>query len=308
MAGHEGKGESVWLTQALITACRSWAPICRRMGRDDVADRYEAEADRSAGAVNRIAWNGSWYARGVTDAGRLFGTKGEREGRMYVNPQAWALIAGIADEKRTATAIRSVNRELMTPWGPHLLAPAYTKMREDIGRICQKSPGYAENGSVYCHGALFYVHGLYAAGRGQEAWDVLSRLMPSDTPKAIRARRQLPLYIPSLWHGQPMGHMAGTTNKYFRTGSCAWYQLVAGHFLGGCRGEIDGLRIDPQLPAEWKRMSIKRRFRGATYHIRIRRQTGLERTEIRLDGQLQDSNRLPLPTAGREYNVDVRIG
>ncbi|PAJ72057.1 hypothetical protein CJF42_23270, partial [Pseudoalteromonas sp. NBT06-2] len=30
-----------------------------------------------------------------------------------------------------------------------MLAPSYTNMRDDIGRITKKHPGVAENGSVY---------------------------------------------------------------------------------------------------------------------------------------------------------------
>ena len=34
-------------------------------------------------------------------------------------------------------------------------------MREDIGRLTQKHPGHAENGSIYNHTAIFYVLALY---------------------------------------------------------------------------------------------------------------------------------------------------
>jgi cellobionic acid phosphorylase len=307
MAGHEGKGESVWLSQALVASLRAFAPICRRRGEKRLADRYEREADATAKAVNQIAWNGSWFARGRTDAGELFGTSGEREGRMYVNPQAWAMIAHLADTSQIDKMIGAVDRELMTPWGPHLLHPAYTTMREDIGRICQKSPGYAENGSVYCHGALFYVHGLYEAGRADAAWDTLRRLMPDGSKRDIRRAQQLPLYLPSLFHGEEMAHQAGTTNHYFRTGSCAWYELVCVYYLAGARGEADGLRIDPQMPSDWKRMGLTRRFRGATFDIEIRRSRAVDGVEVSLDGERLATNLIPLQAGGTRHTVTVRL-
>ena len=59
-----------------------------------------------------------------------------------------------------------------------MFAPAYTAMREDVGRVTQKFPGAAENGSVYNHAAAFYVYALYGAGRSDHAYRLLRRMIP----------------------------------------------------------------------------------------------------------------------------------
>jgi cellobionic acid phosphorylase len=101
--------------------------------------------------------------------------------------------------------------------------------------------------------------------------------------------------------------MAGTTNNYFRTGSCAWYELVTVYFLAGARGERGGLRIDPQLPSTWKRMKLTRHFRGATFDIAMRRKSGLGEVEVHLDGEKLASNLIPPQRKGSRHEVKVML-
>lgn len=71
--------------------------------------------------------------------------------------------------------LNEIERQLNTPFGVMMLAPSYTKMREDIGRLTQKHPGVAENGSVYNHASAFYVYSLYQVGEYNQAFQLLKR-------------------------------------------------------------------------------------------------------------------------------------
>lgn len=307
MAGYRGKGESGWLTQAVAVAADCWARVARGYGKQADARRFRALADRCRDAVRRRCWDGEWYARGTTDAGKLYGVETDREGKIFLNTQSWAMIAGEPDPRRIERMIRSVDRYLDTPWGPEMLGPGYTKMREDIGRLCQKHPGFAENGSVYCHAALFYAHGLYAARRGEEAFSVYRRMLTGAKGNPIERSGQLPLYIPSLYGGRPMDHNAGKSNHYFRTGSCPWFYFLTDRMLFGIRPEKEGFRVDPQVPAAWKTARLVRRFRGARYDIEYRRRKGLDTVRLRLDGKLLASNLVPTAKPGTKHTVVVEM-
>jgi len=93
-------------------------------------------------------WDSDWYARSITDDGVRFGIKDDAQGRIYLNPQSWALLVGTADAAQRARLLQAVDAQLDTPYGPTMLAPPYTTMREDVGRLTQKHPSSAENGSV----------------------------------------------------------------------------------------------------------------------------------------------------------------
>ncbi len=65
------------------------------------------------------------------------------------------LWAGIATPEQAGLLLDAVEQQLSSPYGTEMLAPAYEAMRDDIGRVTQKHPGSAENGSVYNHASAF---------------------------------------------------------------------------------------------------------------------------------------------------------
>ncbi len=75
-------------------------------------------------------------------------------------------------------------------------------MREDVGRVTQKHPGSAENGSVYNHAAAFYIYGLYHIGEQQDtAYRLLRKMLPGEDMQDIVQRGQLPVFIPNYYRG-----------------------------------------------------------------------------------------------------------
>ena len=76
------------------------------------------------------------------------------------------------------TIIVAVAEELETPYGVEMLSPAFTSMREDVGRVTQKHPGSAENGSIYNHAAAFYVYALFEIGEADRAFRMLRKMIP----------------------------------------------------------------------------------------------------------------------------------
>lgn len=311
MAGIRMKGESVWLSQATIGALDAWADVAERIvGDTRTAARCRRQADALRKAVNRHAWDGGWYVAGFTDAGRAFGAADDAEGKVWLNAQSWALIGGVAKGRRADQVRAAVRRHLSTPWGPTVLGPAYTSMREDLGRVTIKAPGTNENGGMYCHAAAFWAWAMYRSGRPDDAFDTLRAMLPGwkrgRAGLSIRQAGQLPLYIPNMLRGPDAGWTAGQSSHYPGTGTASWfYRLAVGQLLG-VRAEPDGLRIDPQLPSHWRVARVWRTFRGAEYAIVIRRRRGARLT-VRLDGTELRGNLVPLQPAGSRHEVAVTI-
>src|SRR5690606_16085445 len=107
MVGWKGRGVSGWLSLASAHALRLWADISARHSRPDAVFREGADAFNEA--VNRHLWDGDWYGRGITDDGVVFGVRADTEGRIYLNPQSWAMLSGAADEARRAKLLRAVD-------------------------------------------------------------------------------------------------------------------------------------------------------------------------------------------------------
>ena len=178
MVGYKGRGVSGWLTVAAAYAMQLWAGQCAEAERVDAARRWQDGAATLNAAANTHLWDGAWYARGITDDGLPFGVSRDTEGRIYLNPQSWALLSGAASPAQQASILAEVQGQLETPHGVAMFAPPYSAMREDVGRVTQKHPGSAENGAVYNHAAIFYIFSLYEIGAGERAFELLRKMLP----------------------------------------------------------------------------------------------------------------------------------
>lgn len=337
MVGYKGKGVSGWLTVATGYALNLWASICEQQQQQQqqqptslatavaaaaAAERYRRGAREVNAAANEHLWDGSWFARGITDDGVAFGVASDAEARVWLNPQAWAILGGAAaarnsneqqqqQQQRARMLARVVDELLGTPCGVLLFWPPFGGMRDDVGRVTQKFPGQAENGSVYNHAAAFHVHALYSMGgqeEGDRAYDVLRKMLPGPAEEDYVRRGQLPVYIPNYYRGGWDEHpgRAGRSSQLFHTGTVSWVYRSVVESLCGLRGDAEGLRVEPQLPSGWDGIRVERSFRGARFEVDIRRGR-VGATEVVLDGEALPRAHITGIRPGRHYRVSVVV-
>ncbi|MRN56329.1 GH36-type glycosyl hydrolase domain-containing protein [Paenibacillus monticola] len=309
MVGYKGKGVSGWLTMASAYAFIIWADICGKSEQLETSKKFRLAADETNVVINKYLWDGEWYARGITDDNVVFGISTDKEGRIFINPQGWALLCGAADPVKQKKLMQAVEEQLETPYGVEKLAPAYTAMREDVGRVTQKFPGTAENGAVYNHAAAFYIYALYQVGEQDDAYRLLRKMLPGPDAADILRRGQLPVFIPNYYRGayRQYPNTAGRSSHLFNTGTVPWVYRCLIDGLFGLKGNEAGIQVHPQLPSEWQEVTVKRTFRGAELHIDIKRESGVEKTEVYLNGNLIEDGIIKDLTAGAEYSVLVKI-
>jgi cellobionic acid phosphorylase len=292
MVGHKGKGVSAWLSLATAYALKCWNDICQHYlpasNKSRIED-YRLATKMLNKAINKHLWHGGWFARGITDDGKLFGINSDNEGRIYLNPQSWALLSGAANKDQKSSMITEIEKQLFTPFGVMMLAPSYTKMNEDIGRITQKYPGVSENGSVYNHAAVFYAYALFQQGEAQKAFDVLYRMIPN-IDKAEQ-QGQLPVFIPNYYRGAYHQHpeQAGKSSQLFNTGTIAWFYRCLVEELCGLKGSNGELTVSPQLPECFDSLTGTRRIQGAVFNFSIKK-SSVKRVKLILDGKPLSGN------------------
>jgi len=309
MVGYKGKGVSIWLTLATAYAARLWAEVAERFGDSQSSNKYITLSQACNTAANKYGWDGHWYARGITDGGRTFGIHTDQEGKIFLNPQSWAMLSGAADKEQRAHLMQSVDTYLVTPWGLELLNPAYTAMQEDIGRITQKFPGTAENGSVYNHAAVFYAFALYQYEEADAAYATLKKMLPGDEIDDQIARGQLPNFIPNYYRGagDQYSRPAGRSSQLFHTGTVHWYLRCIVEGLFGLRGHFGQLEVSPQLPSNWEKASVKREFLGACFSVSYQRNKAIIANQISVDGIELDTPIIRDIKKGHHYNVEVSL-
>ena len=309
MVGYKGRGVSGWLTIATAYAFLVWSKICEKAGWLKKAHEFREEARKTNENVNTYFWDGRWYARGITDENVLFGISKDKEGRIYINPQGWALLSGAADEEKKDLLLEAVHEQLETPYGVEMLAPAYTGMREDVGRLTQKYPGSAENGAVYNHAATFYIYALYTKGELDHAYRLLRKMIPGPDMEDLLQRGQLPVFIPNYYRGayKQIPRTAGRSSHLFNTGTVSWFYRCIIDGLFGLKGNREGLAICPKLPSSWQEAKVRRYFRGAVFNINIKTSSDLYHTEVYLDHVRIDDGIIRDIKPGMQYNVLVKM-
>ena len=313
MVGYKGKGVSGWLSVATAYALNLWADVCAKVARDDWRQEFVVGAQEINAAVNKYLWDGEWFGRGITDDDLVFGISKDKEGRIFLNPQSWAILGGAANETQRNKMIAAVEAQLETPYGVAMLAPAYTAMRDDVGRVTQKHPGSAENGSVYNHAAIFYIYSLFTVAQqdhvySDRAYKLLRQMIPGPAEADYLQRGQLPVYIPNYYRGAYYQYprTAGRSSQLFNTGTVSWVYrcLIEGVF--GLRGCEKGLTVAPQLPSHWSDAKAVRQFRGAEFHFTFAR-ANVDQMEMRCNDELLAGNCIEHIQAGKHYQVQVLI-
>ncbi|MBI5708528.1 MAG: glycosyl transferase family 36 [Armatimonadetes bacterium] len=268
-AGLEGRGESVWLAMFLHDVLRRLAPVISDLGDGATASRFQQEAGDLQRAVETHGWDGDWYIAGTNDEGRPFGSKENRSGSIFLNPQTWAVISGIASPERAEAAMNSVRRRLIKPYGPLLLAPAYCTPDPHIGYITRYAPGLRENGGVYCHAATWAIQALARHGDLDGAYALYRSLLPplrsADDPDRYQAE---PYVMPGNVDG-PDSPFEGRAGWTWYTGTAAWLRRTATHWILGVRPTREGLVARGSLPQGLGPVSMVRPFRGDTFDISL---------------------------------------
>ena len=114
-------------------------------------------ATRIQAAIDKHAWDGNWYLAGFSDLGNPVGSAQDREGRIFLNSQTWAVMTGLAKDQRKIACLKAIDEILDSQHGSLTLTPAYTAADPNVGRVTMLLPGVYENCTPYCHGTALRV-------------------------------------------------------------------------------------------------------------------------------------------------------
>jgi len=284
--GDRGRGESIWLGHFLYGVLMEFAGVCREKKDHRRSRRFRDQAEKLYQSLNRHGWDGKWYARATTDEGRTIGSAREKEGKIFLNAQTWAIINRTVPEKRKPLLLKALDTFLYHDYGPITFFPAYSTPQPDIGYLTRYSAGNRENGGNYTHAAVWAILAECAAGRPEKAFELYRQINPILRGKDPELYRCEPYVTPGNVDGPQSPHY-GQGGWTWYTGSAAWLFRVSTHWILGIRPVPEGLLIDPQIPEDWPFFKILRKFRGDTYEITVRNPKGRYQgvKEIYLDGK-----------------------
>ena len=302
--GIGGKGESIWLTIALVRALKEVVKLAEYIGDDATCKDYTCKVEELTQLLNETAWDGNWYIRAYNDEGQILGADSCDEGKIFLLPQAWAMLAGISSDEQNRRMIASIDKLLMLDYGPMTMAPVYTNYQKGIGKIAFYA-GMAEAGGVFSHAASFLMAGLCEIGEADRAFDIYQRIVPTNPDNPTRLNASEPYVFSNFYVGPQVKNPRRTLYGWL-TATGGWMLKNGLSRVCGVKPVYDGLDIKPNLPSEWDEVEIKRVFRGATFNIEIIRTAKGEGNFVEINGK---TGSLPIKNIvpGKEYNIKVKI-
>ena len=199
----------------------------------------------------------------------VLGSNKCEEGKIFLLPQAWAMLTGISNSEQNRRMINAIKEMMMTDYGPIKISPTYTKYQEGIGKIAYR-PGFSEAGAVYIHAAAFLVAGCCVINNGDFAMEIFSRIIPTNPKNPPDVSWSEPYALSNFYMG-PQSVCPGRTLYSWLTASGGWMFKNGLARICGLQPTYKGLDIKPCLPKTWPHIQVRRCFRGALFDIGIKR-------------------------------------
>ncbi|MBE5918566.1 MAG: glycosyl transferase [Pseudobutyrivibrio ruminis] len=301
--------ESVFIAGMFVKYGREYADLCKLMGDNAEADRVLAEVDKMVKAIEKDGWDGEWFVRAYDAYSHKVGSKECDEGQIYIEPQGMCVMAGVGvDDGKAKKALDSVKEKLDTKYGVMILQPAYTRYHLELGEITSYPPGYKENAGIFCHNNPWISIAETCIGRGDRAFEVYKKTCPSYIEDISEIHRTEP-YVYSQMVAGADAKFHGEAKNSWLTGTAAWTFTNISQYILGIYPTLEGLSVNPCIPAEFGDFNITRVYRGVTYNIEIKNPNKVQKgvASLTVDGVEVAGNVIPFDGSKKTVSVVVTM-
>jgi len=288
IGGEEG-GESVWSAMFYVAMLNSLVELLSFYDIDEKLDEIIELRDKIKNSIEEYAWDGNWYIRAFKGNGEKLGASNNEAGKIFLNPQSWAVIASVGNRERLLKATDSVKELLDTDYGIKICAPAFREIDPEIGLVTRCVAGKKENAAVFCHPYTWGIMAECILKRGNRAYEYYKKILPNRIDSDIF---QAEPYVFSQYITSDEHPTAGMASHSWQTGTAAWMFKISIEYILGIRPTYEGLLIDPVIPSEWGQFYVERFFRNTLYKITVENPNHVESgvKEIYVNGKHFDKN------------------
>ena len=301
--------ESVFIAGMFVAVGPDYIRMCKEKGLDEEAAAAQKAVDEMTEAVLDAGWDGEWFVRAYDAYSNKIGSKECEEGKIFIEPQGFCVMAGIGvEDGRALKALQSVEKYLDTKYGIVLNSPSYTKYHIELGEISSYPPGYKENGGIFCHNNPWVSIAETVVGRGNRAFEVYKKTCPAYLEDISEIHRTEPYVYSQMIAGRDAKNHGEAKNSWL-TGTAAWTFYNVSRFILGIKPDYDGLLVDPCLPDDLTEFEVTRKFRGDTYNIKVDNSAKAQKGVAKL---IVDGKEVPFgpiaPIGGKVRDVKVIMG
>jgi cellobiose phosphorylase len=303
----EGKvAESVLIAGLFIQAAREMMAIANYFEDTNEVKKLKKDIASMEDAIWKSGWDGSWFRRAYDDFGKVLGSRKNKEGKIFIEPQGICVMAGLGLKNGKAKkALESVSKHLATRHGIMLQQPAFSEYYLHLGEISSYPPGYKENAGIFCHTNPWIMIAETMMGHGDKAHDYYLRINPSNREEISGLHKCEPYVYSQMIAGKDAPTHGEAKNSWL-TGTAAWNFVAITQAILGIKPTYEGLEISPCIPTGWTGFDAVRVFRGTRYEIQVVRIGKGNRVSLIVEGKHINGNIVPLPRK-RTKNIFVKV-
>ena len=257
--------------------------------------RYLDEKLLETGAlIQKLCWDKDRFIRGYTEAGDKIGAASDPEANMWLNPQSWAVISGLASKEQSDAALNNVYQYLNTPYGAILMDPPYHAHAFEGALAVIYNQGTKENAGIFSQSQGWLILAEALCGHGERAFTYFMENAPAAQNDRADIRRLEPYCYGQFTEGKASEHF-GRSHVHWLTGTASTVMVGCVEGILGLRPDLQGLRLAPSIPKSWKKFEIYKKFRGKQLHILVENPSQKESgfTKLILNGTELLDNYIP---------------
>ena len=277
--------------------------------KDESYIGYLNECQKNLGKlIQELCWNEDRFIRGFTENGEVIGKRDDPEANMWLNPQSWAVISGLADEKQGNLALQQVYDRLNTEYGAILMDPPYHAHAFDGALAVIYNAGTKENAGIFSQSQGWIILAEALRGHGERAFEYFMENAPAAQNDRAEIRRLEPYCYGQFTEGKASPNF-GRSHVHWLTGTASTVMVGCVEGILGMRPDFYGLHIAPSVPKAWDEFEIDKDFRGCHLHITVKNPNHAESgcKKLLVNGQEMEGNYIPEEILTAETVVELYL-
>mgnify|MGYP002068815724 FL=1 len=262
------QGESTFVALQFYLAMSILQKFAAYKKDEDYIQYLKEQQEKLGTLIQELCWNEDRFIRGFTERGEVIGKRTDPEANMWLNPQSWAVISGLATGDQAETALNVVYERLNTEYGAILMDPPYRKYAFDGALAVIYNAGTKENAGIFSQSQGWIILAEALCGHGERAFSYFMENAPAAQNERAEIRKLEPYCYGQFTEGKASPHF-GRSHVHWLTGTASTVMVGCVEGILGMRPDFYGLRIAPSIPQAWERFEIEKDFRGKHLHITV---------------------------------------
>ena len=302
------QGESSFVAMQLYYAFTVLRNFAEYKGDTEYITYLKENQEKLGDIIQNTCWEDDRFVRGYKEDGQVIGSQKDPEANMWLNPQSWAVISGLASKEQAELALESVHRELNTPYGVRVMAPSYKDHAFDGALMLLFNQSTKENGGIFSQPQGWIILAEALMGHGDRAFEYFTESSPASMNDKAEIRKLEP-YCHGQFTESVESPFEGRSHVHWLTGTASTVMVGCVEGILGLRPDFGGLRIEPAICSKWKEFTMEKDFRGSKLHITVKNPDGKESGVMKtaLNGVVLPDNYIKADLLESENEVIVEL-